>query len=459
MTIDGGNFGGEPACAECCTNSSIDCLDINGGRLIQRIATKRVYSSKSTAEAISAEHAEGRLENRMDTRTGELIQRSNIGFNEQFRNPLVRRGAFPQRLDFSTTRDALSVVGLQARSNELAANTAPPNAAADADISIRLHESLIDNFTAATMPGRSSRSLAYRRSMRDLMAEPYDRAEFLDFVACLAEAGAPADKRDSELVIPYRNFESLMKDRLNMDVTKAEYDALAKSLYDAKLTRKQYDAYLSTLSKDPPTYDALNGMLKEGIDVNYGATTFADENPVEVRFQDGKVHLVLRLKSTTQPKLDGQGHRIINPYPAEVYVTYQLSQSGGQVTATRVEGEYGVKALPMPGGEETKLSSMEQRRRSTLLTKTLPRRFFGAKGEAAEPDEEAAEPIFPASKTSNGLSLRGRWKKLGELPWSQLTSQDGWLALGWQLTGNRTADSTETSRLQANTRFSCRLVL
>ena len=141
LTIDGGAFGGEPACAECCTNSSIDCLDIDGGRLIQRIATKRVYSSKSTAEAISAQHAEARLENRMDTRTGELIARSNAGFNEQFRTPLVRRGAFPQRLEFSTTRDSLNVVGLQARSGELAANTPPPAAANDAAISIRLHES------------------------------------------------------------------------------------------------------------------------------------------------------------------------------------------------------------------------------------------------------------------------------------------------------------------------------
>ncbi len=93
--------------------------------------------------------------------------------------------------------------------------------------------------------------------MRDLMAEPYDRAEFLDFVACLAEAAAPPDKRDDELVIPYRNFESLMKDRFNMEVTKADYDTLAKSLYDAKLTKKQYDAYLSALSKDPPAFDAL----------------------------------------------------------------------------------------------------------------------------------------------------------------------------------------------------------
>ena len=236
-----------------------------------------------------------------------------------------------------------------------------------------------------------------------------------------------------------------MKDRFNMEVTKADYDALAKSLYDCQAHEeavRQIPVSHCRKIRQPTT--PCDGMLKEGLDVNYAATTFADENPVDVRFQDGKVRLALRLKSTTQPKLDGQGHRIINPYPAEIYVTYQLSQSGGQVTATRVEGEYGVKALPMPAGAESKL----------ILDGTTPPQhhphqdaaaaFLGAKGEAAEPDEEAAEPIFPASKSSTGLTLRGRWKKLGEMPWAQLTSQDGWLALGWKLTGNRTADSAQS---------------
>jgi hypothetical protein len=438
LTIDQTAFRGEPACAECSTSSNIDCLNINAGRLISNIATRRVYSNKSTAEAIAAQHAQTRLEGRMDSRSADLLARANNGFNEQFRNPLLRRGAFPKQLDFRTTRDWLTIVGLQARDDELGAGTEPPEVADGTDLSVRLHESLIDNYTAATVSGKTERSLAYRRSMRDLLGEPYDRREFNDFVACMAEAGAPPDKRDSSLLIPRSNFEMLMKDRNGLDVKKNDYEALGKALSNATLTQAQYDTFLAGLSKDPPSYDALVKMLKEGIEVNYSATTFADEHPVEAHCQDGTFRLVMRLKSTTQPKLDSEGHRVVNPYPAEISVTYQLSQSGGQVTAKRVEGQYGVKPLPMPEGAEAKLSSMDQRRRSTILTKTLPRRFFGT-GEAAAADEEEGEPIFPPTKSSTGLTLRGRWSKLGELPWVQAATKDGWMVLGWRIAGGRTA--------------------
>ncbi len=384
LAFDQVAFSGEPAWADCCTNSTIDCLDICGGFIIQHIATRRVYASKSTAEAISADHAEARLEHRMDTRTGDLLDRVNSAFNEQFRYPLARRGAFPQRIDFSTTRDWLSIVGLEARSNETGATSPPPEAAENADISIRLHDSLIDNLSAAMSAGKTTRSLAYRRSMRDLFGESYDREEFNDFLACLAEAATPADHRDDSLLIPQKNFASLEKDRLNLDVTPADYNALAKALADASLTAAQYQKFLSGLAKDPPDYNALVATLKNGLTVNYSATTFADENPVEAHFQDGQVRLVLRFKSTTQPKLDSDGNRIINPYPAEVFVTYKLSMAGGEVTATRVEGEYGVKAVPVPGGDAN-LSLRERTKRSTLLTKTLPRRFFGTKSEGGCP--------------------------------------------------------------------------
>ena len=237
LTIDGGTFGGEPACAECCTNSSIDCLDIDGGRLIQRIATKRVYSSKSTAEAISAEHAEGRLENRMDTRTGELIAALQRRLQRAIPQPAgaprcvpaaSRIQHHPRCAQRRRPPGSLQRAGRQHRARQTPPQT-PTSRSACTNRS---------STTSPPPPCREDRAARWPTAARCaiLMAEPYDRAEFLDFVACLAEAAAPADKRDAELVIPYRNFESLMKDRFNMDVTKADYDALAKSLYDAKLT-------------------------------------------------------------------------------------------------------------------------------------------------------------------------------------------------------------------------------
>src|SRR5262249_47443034 len=159
---------------------------------------------------------------------------ANHSFNDRFRNPLTRRGAFPQQLSFSTTRDWLKVVGLQARASELGSTTAPPAAADNAQLSVRVHESLVDNMNAAVMPGRTIRSLAYRRSVRDGAGMRYEPAEFNDYLLCLSESAAPAAKRDASLVIPLDQFQSLMKDRYQMNnVTQAEYDALCRACLNA----------------------------------------------------------------------------------------------------------------------------------------------------------------------------------------------------------------------------------
>jgi hypothetical protein len=437
VNLDANAFTGDPASAECCTTNNIDCIDVCAGPLITRMATKRVYASKGEAEAIAGDHAESRLEGRMDTRAATLLDNANRSFNERFRNPLTRRGAFPQELSFSTTSDWLNVVGLQARSNELGATVPPPDAAASTQLSIRVHESLVDNMNAAVMPGKTIRSLAYRRSVRDGAGMRYEPAEFNDYLLSMGEIAAPAEHRDNSLVVPFDQFQSLMKDRNQLNVTQAEYDALSRALYNATLTQQQFDRYLAGLSRETVSYEQVMKFLADAkrgdVQVNYSAMTFADERPIEIQFHDNTAHLVLRMKSTTQPNLGNDGKQVVNPYPAEISVTYRLTLDGGVAKATRVQGEYGIKPIPLPADAESNLSLREKTRRSTLLTKTLPRRFFG-EGEASSEDSEAGtEPIFPAQLKSQGLTLRGRWQRLGELPWTQLIAQDGWLALGWTL--------------------------
>jgi hypothetical protein len=446
VNLDANAFTGDPATAECCTHNNIDCIDVCAGPLITRMATKRVYGSTGEAQAIASQHAETRLEGRMDSRAAAMLDNANRTFNEKFRNPLTRRGAFPQQLSFSTTSDWLNVVGLQARSSELGATTVPPDAAADTQLSIRVHESLVDNMNAAVMPGKTIRSLAYRRSMRDSAGMRYEPAEFNDYLLCLGEASAPAEHRDSSLLIPLDQFQSLMKDRYQLSVTQAEYDALSRALYNAALTQDQFDRYLAGLSRETITYDQVMKFLADAkrgdVQVNYSAMTFADERPVEIQFHDNTAHLVLRMKSTTQPNLGTDGKPVVNPYPAEIYVTYRLSLEGGVAKATRVDGEYSIKPIPLAADAEANLSLREKTRRSTLLTKTLPRRFFGV-GEASNEDSEpGTEPIFPAQLKSEGLTLKGRWQRLGQLPWTQLIAKDGWLALGWTLPTNPGAQST-----------------
>ena len=128
--LDSRGFRSDPARANCKTESNIDGLSVDAGRLITRIATNRVYGSHDTAEAIASQHAETRLEGRMDKRTTTMLTDANRSYDSKFRDPLMRRAAFPQELDFSTTKDWLNIIGLQARPGELGAPrlrlTSPP---------------------------------------------------------------------------------------------------------------------------------------------------------------------------------------------------------------------------------------------------------------------------------------------------------------------------------------------
>jgi hypothetical protein len=253
----------------------------------------------------------------MDLQADPMIANANRTYNNQFRYPLIRRGAFPQLFNFSTTKDWLSVVGLQARANELGAPVAPPDPAAESYISVRLHESMVENFGDAVEAGRTMRNLAYRRAMRDLNGEQYTKAEFADLLLCLVETGAPDEvrdaagaikkrPRDNDLVIPERNFASLMRDRFRIPVPQDEFAKVYRDLthaiydesigptlthYQTTLSPQQYGKYLAGLPKDPVSYDEAIKILREGR-VNYSAITFADSEPIEVRFRDGLCRLV-----------------------------------------------------------------------------------------------------------------------------------------------------------------------
>jgi hypothetical protein len=437
VQFDDQAFTGLPACADCCNNSTIDCIDVCAGPLITRIATRRVYGSHAEAEEIASEHASARLETRMNNKSAGMLANLNRSYNEKFRTPLTRRGAYPQQLSFSTTRDWLSIVGLEAGPDELGATTPPPEQAADAQLSIRFHESLVNNGGGAMAPGKTVRSLAFRRAERNMLQEKYQPAEFADFVLCLIEAAAPATQRDNDLVIPFDQFQSMMKDRFSLEVTKDDYDKLTRALCDGTLTEEQYTRYLAELPKTHVSFDDVKRMLNDAkhgdLAVNYSAMTFADQDPISVRFHDNQFQLALRIKSTTQPKLNADGKRVVNAFPAEIFVTYDLSQKDGHAVAKRVEKQFGIKQLPLPEGAESNLSALDQRRRSVLMTQTLPRRFFGGAAGNGDEEEDKAEPIFPPERDSPGLTLRGPWQRLGQLPWTQLVAHDGWMAMGWSL--------------------------
>lgn len=390
--IDELGFSTQLAHAECHTNSHIDDICINGGAIIQRVATKRIYGSKSTGEAVSAQHAAERLETRMDARTGGLLTNVNRNYNGKFRNPLARRGAFPSVFRFATTPDWLTVLGLQARPNELAAPTPPPAIADGVQMSIRAHESLIENMTAATMAGHTARDEDFKRLMRNFHGDDLNEEELSVLLRNIGNG-----------VEPYEDFASLFQDREEQVITLAQFTDLQAAIKNRQLSAQQFERFIRPLSKLPLTLEQANQMVNNPPEESLGSLTLATERPITVRFRDGGYSVTLR--STAHSSRTGVERNI----PMNISATYKVAMNGGEVVATR-QGEIEVSPPDFKPGDRLDVQHTAARR-------TLRTRF-----------EEILRPEFKSA----GLQLRGRWKKLGMMPWTQLVLEDGWIAAGWK---------------------------
>jgi hypothetical protein len=385
-------FSSRLAEAECETQSTINDICINGGMIIQRVGTKRVYGSKATGEAIASQHAAARLETRMDTRTGGLLANVNRSFNQKFRNPLARRGAFPSEFQFATTPDWLTVLGLQARSNELAATTAPPAIDDGVQLSIRAHESLIENMTAATMAGQTARDEDFKRLMRNFHGDDLNEEELPVLLRNIGNG-----------VEPYEDFASLFLDREAQPITPKEFAALRDSIEQKEFTPQQFERFIHPISKAPLTLEGANTMLHNLPEESLGSLTLAAKRPLGLHFDDGILRVVIH--STAHSSRTG----VVRNLPMDISVSYKVERKGGTITGTR-QGEIEVNPPDYKPGDRLDIQQTAARR-------TLRTRF-----------DEILKPEFQ----STGLKLRGRWKKLGELPWTQFVLDNGWLAAGWK---------------------------
>jgi hypothetical protein len=146
-----------PAASNARTRTTITGVGVTAKflpELVQKIANKRVYQSKSQAEAIAGRHAQARLNSRMDNQSLNLISQANRDFWTKFRNPLLRVGAFPERINFSTA-GRLRIQATRADAYQLGAPTPAPETTSPADVTVRLHQSTINNFGSTVVAGRT----------------------------------------------------------------------------------------------------------------------------------------------------------------------------------------------------------------------------------------------------------------------------------------------------------------
>ena len=156
MWIDADGFRAYPAAASAETHVNIYDIQSNKGRrMVERMAWRRAGKQQSQAEYISSRHAEARLAGRIDDQAAASLDRANEQYVEKFQRPFSERRLFPQELRFSTTEHGLSILGLQAGDGKLAAPDAPPPNVPDADMTLRLHESMINNLAFDAVAGRT----------------------------------------------------------------------------------------------------------------------------------------------------------------------------------------------------------------------------------------------------------------------------------------------------------------
>lgn len=149
ITKDGLVAGSSTAC--CSTNTVIDDI-CTRSKLVNRIAWKKAYKSKSEAEAIASDHAETRAERNFDSRSQKLIDEANANLREKFLTPMARIDSQPELLQFSSDERALRIAALVAKPWHFAAPTAPP-AVGDFDVIVRLHDTFVGNASENALGG------------------------------------------------------------------------------------------------------------------------------------------------------------------------------------------------------------------------------------------------------------------------------------------------------------------
>jgi hypothetical protein len=152
FTADGLTTGTATAWAD--SNSQITGIGAKL-KIIRKIARKKVYQSKGQAEAAASRMAAERVASELNSESVGLVVDANNNYDEKFRDPLTRRGAFPGELSFRTDADRVYVQSLKDGPSQLAAYSKPPSLSGPFDMALRFHESAVSNYAEDFIGGET----------------------------------------------------------------------------------------------------------------------------------------------------------------------------------------------------------------------------------------------------------------------------------------------------------------
>ncbi len=143
-----------------------------GKRLVESIAHKKVAEARGQANAIASRKAESQVADEFNRQVLDEVRFARKRYDNLVRKPLRRRGAEPQEVTFSTTSGSLHTTALVASPQQLGAAGLPPSAPSG-DLSVRLHQSAINNLANAFLAGATiSRQSADQPTSIDVVLPP-----------------------------------------------------------------------------------------------------------------------------------------------------------------------------------------------------------------------------------------------------------------------------------------------
>jgi hypothetical protein len=145
-------FTDSPATAKATTKLELGTIDAPSSTY-ESIAITRFIKDRSKNEAAASELSVGMVSKDMDANVLEMLDDVIDGYKTKIRDPLLRRGGFPEQFNTSSTKKHVKLQLLQTGRYQLAASSEPPTLNKNTDISLRLHESFVRNFTEVVLSG------------------------------------------------------------------------------------------------------------------------------------------------------------------------------------------------------------------------------------------------------------------------------------------------------------------
>jgi hypothetical protein len=320
--------------ASCGTRSNINAICAKHA-IIENIAWKRAGQQQAEGEAVASQHAASRVAEQMDAEGGRLIREKNADYVNKFRNPLLRKGEFPEELNFSTTRDRVEVRMLQESAAMVGAPDVPPGFSKDHDLAARAHESSITNFGQGVLGGYE---------LTDLRVE------------------------------------KLYKEDLKADLPE-----------ELRVTRPD-----GTLDPDKEPWSMV----------------FADELPVRARFSGGGVWMGIRVERFNRGEDEAGKYKPATNELVEISAQYKIEKTDKGATLRR-DGDVRIRFPTRANPDQITI-------RDNAIVTFIRRKF---------------RSMFKEEFKGEGVMFKGEWAKAGRLQLAEIESNDAWIRLGWEMTG------------------------